>query len=120
MMSDVDVSYLVSRAELGTVAAFRGFDRNDLWTLEHDWGFLVEAHAGPCDGTYLVEREAWSEQAALARWEPRHPPRGPREWRQGRRTRWSGPAGWRGWLPGALMRVSRSTPVVAISSPETS
>lgn len=67
MMSGVDVSYLVARADLGTVAALRGFDGGTLRTLEHDFGFAVEARELTGDGTYLIEREAWSEQAALAR-----------------------------------------------------
>jgi hypothetical protein len=67
MMSSVDVDYLVSRADLGPVAAFRGFNRSDVWTMEHDWGFTVEARAAACDGTYLIEREEWSDRGTLAR-----------------------------------------------------
>lgn len=77
MMSGVDWDhFLVSRAELGPIAVFRGFDRNDLRTIEHDWGFAVLARSDDEDGTYLIGREAWSERAALLRGGARVPAEG--------------------------------------------
>lgn len=66
MMSDVNRNdLLVSRAGLGVVAVFRGFERNALWAFEGDWGLEVTATDGAGDGSYLIEREAWSAAARL-------------------------------------------------------
>jgi hypothetical protein len=68
IMSGVGVDQLVvSRAELGRVAVFCGFDRDELRTIEHDWGFAVEARGpGSCEA-YLIECEEWSDRAVSAR-----------------------------------------------------